>query len=131
MKTPSHVSWSIFGDSEPSMSRRTPVRHATAGGAPSRCQKIYPRILSELSQNIPSTVTVRYQTSSVAGGRVSNSEEQDLARAMIRLYGADAESVAAGHAETHAEMGDKPKSDKWRRIASAVASLRVRSPAPN
>jgi hypothetical protein len=65
------------------------------------------------------------------GGRVSNSEEQDLARAMIRLYGADAESVAAGHAETHAEMGDKPKSDKWRRIASAVASLRVRSPAPN
>jgi hypothetical protein len=44
---------------------------------------------------------------------------------MIRLYGSDAESVAAGHAETHADMGDKSKSDRWRRIAAAVAGLRV------
>ena len=51
--------------------------------------------------------------------------ELDLARAMIRLYGRDAESVAAGHAETHADMGDKAKSDRWQRIAAAVASLRV------
>jgi len=45
---------------------------------------------------------------------------------MIRLYGSDAESVAAGHAETHADMGDKAKSDRWQRIAAAVASLRVK-----
>lgn len=44
---------------------------------------------------------------------------------MIRLYGRDAESVAAGHAETHADMGDKAKSEKWRRIAAAVAGMRV------
>ena len=42
---------------------------------------------------------------------MSEGTEQDLARAMIRLYGSDAESVAAGHAETHADMGDKSKSD--------------------
>ncbi|MES2253810.1 MAG: hypothetical protein V4559_02070 [Pseudomonadota bacterium] len=56
---------------------------------------------------------------------MSEGTEQDLARAMIRLYGSDAESVAAGHAETHADMGDKSKSDRWRRIAAAVADLRV------
>jgi hypothetical protein len=56
---------------------------------------------------------------------LSDGTEQDLARAMIRLYGRDAESVAVGHAETHAEMGDNAKSEKWRRIAAAVAGLRV------
>jgi len=50
--------------------------------------------------------------------------EMDLARAMIRLYGADAQSVAAGHADTHAETGDAANSAKWRRIADAVARLR-------
>lgn len=45
---------------------------------------------------------------------------------MIRLYGSDAESVAAGHAETHADMGDRVKSERWQRIADAVASLRVK-----
>ena len=62
---------------------------------------------------------------------LSNGEELDLACAMIRLYGADAESVAVGHAETHADMGDLIKSDKWRRIAAAVADLRVQVRAPN
>ena len=62
---------------------------------------------------------------------MSDGEELDLARAMIRLYGADAESVAVGHAETHAEMGDLVKSDKWRRIARAVADLRIQIRAPN
>ena len=57
--------------------------------------------------------------------------ELDLARSMIRLYGADAEGVAAGHAETHADMGDSVKSDKWRRIAAAVAGLRAQIRAPN
>jgi len=66
-----------------------------------------------------------------AGGVVGDEEEQDLARAMIRLYGADADSVAAGHAETHAEMGDIVKSDKWRRIAAAVAELRAQVRAPH
>ncbi|MEP6831309.1 MAG: hypothetical protein ABI963_13285 [Rhizomicrobium sp.] len=56
---------------------------------------------------------------------MSDGTELDLARAMIRLYGRDAESVAAGHAETHADMGDRVKSDKWRRIADAVAGLRT------
>jgi len=50
--------------------------------------------------------------------------ELDLARSMIRLYGTDAEKVAAGHAETHAEMGEDVKSERWRRIALAVACLR-------
>jgi len=43
---------------------------------------------------------------------------------MIRLYGQDAEKVAAGHAETHAELGEEVKSERWRRIAMAVARLR-------
>ena len=50
---------------------------------------------------------------------------------MIRLYGSDAETVAAGHAETHAEMGDVVKSDKWRRVAAAVAGLRAQIRAPH
>lgn len=44
---------------------------------------------------------------------------------MIRLYGRDAECVALGHAETHADMGDQAKSDRWRRIAEAVAAMRL------
>lgn len=51
--------------------------------------------------------------------------EQQLAEAMIRLYGRDAESVAMGHAETHADMGDQIKSERWQRIAEAIASLRT------
>jgi hypothetical protein len=62
---------------------------------------------------------------------VGDDEELDLARSMIRLYGADAETVAAGHAETHAEMGYMTKSDKWRRIAAAVAGLRAQIRAPH
>ena len=45
---------------------------------------------------------------------------------MVRLYGRDAESVAAGHAETHADMGDAAKSEKWRRIAGQISRMRVR-----
>ena len=45
---------------------------------------------------------------------------------MIRMYGRDAEGVAAGHAETHAEMGDSAKSEKWRRVAAHVSRMRVR-----
>jgi hypothetical protein len=56
---------------------------------------------------------------------VSDGSERDLAQSMIRLYGRDAESVAMGHAETHADMGDHVKSDRWRRIADAIAGLRV------
>ena len=50
--------------------------------------------------------------------------ELELARSMIRLYGTDAEKVAAAHAETHAELGEEVKSERWRRIALAVARLR-------
>ena len=49
--------------------------------------------------------------------------EQQLAEAMIRLYGRDAQSVAMGHAETHADMGDSIKSERWQRIADAIADL--------
>lgn len=62
---------------------------------------------------------------------MGDGEEHDLARAMIRLYGADAESVAVGHAETHAEMGAPTKSDKWRRIAAAILELRTQIRAPH
>ena len=55
---------------------------------------------------------------------MTNDGELDLARSMIRLYGTDAEKVAAAHAETHAEMGEEVKSERWRRIALAVAQLR-------
>jgi hypothetical protein len=54
-----------------------------------------------------------------------NSEEQELALSMIRLYGRNAETVAAGHAETHAEMGEPEKSDKWRRVAAMVKRMRL------
>ena len=62
---------------------------------------------------------------------MGDGEEHDLARAMIRLYGVDAESVAVGHAETHAEMSAPAKSDKWRRIAAAIADLRAQIRAPH
>ena len=50
--------------------------------------------------------------------------EQQLAEAMIRLYGRDAESVAMGHAETHGDMGDRFKSERWQRIADTIAAIR-------
>jgi len=43
---------------------------------------------------------------------------------MIRLYGRDAESVAMGHAETHGDMGDRFKSERWQRIADTIAAIR-------
>jgi hypothetical protein len=49
--------------------------------------------------------------------------ELDVARAMIRLYGGDAEAIAMGHAETHGEAGDRAESGKWQRIAILVANL--------
>ena len=63
------------------------------------------------------------------GDELGDGSEQQLAEAMIRLYGRDAESVAMGHAETHADMGDQIKSDKWQRIAEAIADLRVHKSA--
>jgi hypothetical protein len=58
---------------------------------------------------------------------MSGDGELKTARAMIAEYGADAECVAAGHAETHAEMGENEQSDRWRRIAESIA--RLQSPA--
>ena len=55
---------------------------------------------------------------------MGDESEQDLAFAMIRLYGRDAESVAMGHAETHADMGDRGKSEKWQRVAAAIGTMR-------
>lgn len=55
---------------------------------------------------------------------MGDGSEQQLAEAMIRLYGRDAESVAIGHAETHADMGDQIKSDRWQRIAEAIGEIR-------
>jgi hypothetical protein len=53
--------------------------------------------------------------------------ELETARVVIAKYGADAECVAAGHAETHAEMGEDEESARWRRIAGIIA--RLQSPA--
>ncbi len=50
-------------------------------------------------------------------------EELETARVMIAKYGADAECVAAGHAETHAEMGEDEESTRWRRIVEIIAGL--------
>jgi hypothetical protein len=61
------------------------------------------------------------------GDGMGEETELDLARAMIRLYGADAQSVAAGHARSHAETGDAAQSAKWHRIAEAVVKLRGRT----
>jgi hypothetical protein len=54
-----------------------------------------------------------------------DTEEQELANSMIRLYGRDAETVAAGHAKTHAEMGEIEKSEKWHRVAQVVKRMRL------
>lgn len=59
------------------------------------------------------------------GAGLGDGSEQQLAEAMIRLYGRDAQSVAMGHAETHADMGDSVKSERWQRIADAIADLRM------
>lgn len=54
-------------------------------------------------------------------------EERDLMHAMIRLYGGGAESVAAGHAKSHAESGEQEKSEKWKRIAAALARMKEKT----
>jgi hypothetical protein len=58
---------------------------------------------------------------------MSGDGDLETARAMIAEYGADAECVAAGHAETHTEMGEDEERDRWRRIATLIAQLQ--SPA--
>jgi hypothetical protein len=55
---------------------------------------------------------------------MTDDADLDLARSMIRLYGSEAEKVAAGHAESHADLGEDAKSERWRRIALAVARMR-------
>lgn len=50
-------------------------------------------------------------------------KELETARVMIAEYGADAECVAAGHAETHAEMGEDEESVRWLRITKIIARL--------
>ncbi len=54
---------------------------------------------------------------------LGTAEERDLMHAMIRLYGRNAQSVAAEHAETHAVKGEREKSEKWKRIAAALARM--------
>ncbi len=60
---------------------------------------------------------------------MQHGEEQELALSMIRLYGRDAETVAAGHAETHADMGERALSEKWSRVAAMVKRMRVEKQA--
>jgi hypothetical protein len=57
------------------------------------------------------------------GDALGDEREADLARAMIRMYGRDAEAIAMGHAETHGESGQHSESEKWQRIAGLVADL--------
>ena len=45
------------------------------------------------------------------------------ARKLIELYGPDAELIACGKAETHAECGEMFESWHWRRVAAAIAAL--------
>lgn len=58
------------------------------------------------------------------GVALDTSDERDLMHAMMRLYGGDAQSVAADHAETHAKTGEREKSEKWLRIAAALAQMK-------
>ena len=76
-----------------------------------------------MSQSLSDPATVHVNTDNRGDG-VDEGSEQQLAEAMIRLYGRDAESVAVGHAETHADMGDPVKSERWQRIAEAIADIR-------
>jgi hypothetical protein len=57
------------------------------------------------------------------GDALEDECEADLARAMIRKYGRDAEAIAMGHAETHGESGQQTESETWQRIAALVANM--------
>jgi len=57
------------------------------------------------------------------GDALGDEREADQAKAMIRMYGRDAEAIAMGHAETHADTGDLQSSEKWQRIAALVANM--------
>ena len=54
-------------------------------------------------------------------------EEEIIAAAqrMIALYGSDAECVACGQAETHADCGEVLETLNWPRIASKIHDLQV------
>jgi len=54
---------------------------------------------------------------------LKDESEADLAKAMIRMYGREAEAIAMGNAETHGESGQHSESEKWQRIAALVANL--------
>jgi hypothetical protein len=56
---------------------------------------------------------------------MQDTEELELAQSMIRLYGRAAETVATGHATTHAGLGETEKSEKWRRVAAVVKRVRL------
>lgn len=50
------------------------------------------------------------------------------ARRMIALYGADAELVAAGQAETHADCGEIQASVDWENVAALIAEIQQDGP---
>lgn len=60
---------------------------------------------------------------------MQDGDELELAKSMVRLYGRDAEAVAAGHAETHADMGERALSEKWLRVAAMVKRMRLKRQA--
>ena len=47
----------------------------------------------------------------------------EIAQAMVRMYGLEAEAIAVQHAEDHAERDEIALAQKWRRIVGIIAGL--------
>ncbi len=50
-------------------------------------------------------------------------EIDQMARALIRQYGGEAEVVAAGHADTMLDLGDVAAFEIWKAVMAAIRSL--------
>lgn len=48
-----------------------------------------------------------------------------MARALLRQYGAEAEVIAAGHADTMLDMGDVAAFQTWKAVMAAVRGLQT------
>ena len=61
----------------------------------------------------------------------NETDERDIARAMIRLYGRRAEMVAEDHAVDFIRSGDVAGYCKWWRVRDLVSNLRPHGPTPH
>ena len=48
-----------------------------------------------------------------------------MARALLRQYGAEAEVIAAGHADTMLDMGDVAAFQTWKAVMAAVRGFQT------